>query len=97
MVAEDAAKKSFFSDVAGFQSAGLSQSQIEQALSARQAAADAAKRKTTSPADLNLAAITESGLCAMALMRLQHFGMASRLEWAAKESAVLQSKPTLHR
>lgn len=97
LVAEQAAKKSFFNDVAGFQSAGLSQPQIEEALSKRKAAADIAKSKTTSPADLNLAAMTESGLCTLALMRLQDFGMASLFEWAAKENAVVQSKPTLHR
>jgi hypothetical protein len=58
-------------------------------LSKRKAAADAAKSQMTSITNLNLVANTESGLCAMALMRLQHFGMASLFEWAAKESAAL--------
>ena len=40
LVAEDAVKKSFFSDLAGLQSAGLSQTQIEQALTTRKGTAD---------------------------------------------------------
>jgi hypothetical protein len=98
LVAEDAAKKSFFSDVAGFQSAGLSQTQIEQALTTRKGTADAAKSQMTGGiTGLNLAAITESGLCNMALMRLQHFGLANLFEYAAKKNAAAAAKPSIHR
>ena len=97
LVAEHNAKKSFFTEVAGFEAAGMSQAQIEQALNTRKTAADTAKRKMTSITDLNLAAKTESSLCSMALMRLQHFGLASLTAWAQKENAALQSKPSIHR
>ena len=97
LVAEDAAQKSFFSGVAGFQAAALSQSVIEQALTKRQADADAAKRQMFGITGLNLAAMSESDLCSGALMRLKQGGMANLFEWAAKESAALQSKPSIHR
>lgn len=41
---------------------------------------------------LNLAAITESGLGNMALMRLQHFGLANLFEYAAKENAAAAAR-----
>ena len=97
LVAEDAAQKSFFSDVAGFQAARLSQSEIEQALTKCQADADAAKGQMSGITGLNLAAMSESDLCSGALMRLKQGGMANLFEWAAKESAALQSKPSIHR
>ena len=95
LIAEQAAKKKFFSDLAGM--AGQPQAQIEQALTTRKAAADAAKAQMTDITDLNLAAQTESGLANGALMQLQYFGMASLTNWAQKENAAVQSKPTLHR
>jgi hypothetical protein len=89
LVAADAARKKFYSDVVEFQAAGLSQSEIEKALTARKANADKAALR-----DLPN---TESGLCTEALVRLQYFGIANLFELAAKENAALQSKPTLHR
>jgi hypothetical protein len=97
LAAEDATKKSFFSAVAGYQAAGLTQSQITQALKDRKAAADSAKRKTTSVTDLDLGAMEESRLCGRALVKLQQFGMANLSAWATEENAKAQSKPTLHK
>lgn len=94
LVAEDAARKSFFSEIAGFQAAGLSQSEIEQTLTKSQADA---KGQMSGVTGLNLAAMSESDLCSMALMQLKQGGMANLFEWAAKESAALQSKPSIHR
>jgi hypothetical protein len=97
LVAELAMKKAFFSDLTGFQSAGLSQSEIEDALTKRQAAADVAKKKMAKITDLNLAARTESSLCQMALMQLQHSGVASVWSWVDRETAALKFKPSPHR
>jgi hypothetical protein len=73
--------------------------QIEQAMTTRRDAVNARMMTTPAPplGHLNLAVQSESGLCALALMRLQHFGMASLADWVAKESAALNSKPALHK
>ena len=91
LVAEEKAKKKFFSDVVGFLSAGQSQAQIQQEMTTRRDAANAAKGIG------NLAANTESGLSTAALMHLQHLGMASLGEWVAQENAKLVGKPSIHR
>jgi hypothetical protein len=95
LVAEHNAKKKFFNDLAGM--AGQSQAQINHALTARKAAADAAKGKMTDLTDLDLAAQTEAGLAQGALMQLQYFGMASLTSWVEKENAALASKPSIHK
>lgn len=95
LVAEHAAKKKFYSDLAGM--SGQSQAAIEQALTTRKANADAAVRQMTDVTNLNLAANAESGLAAIASMRIQQFGMASLAEWVAQENATLDAKPALHK
>jgi hypothetical protein len=40
---------------------------------------------------------TEPDFAGMSLMRLQHFGAANLFEWAARESAALAAKPSIHR
>lgn len=97
LVAEAAAKKAFLTELSGYQSAGLSQAQIEQALNKRKSTADTAMRQMTSITELNLAAQAESQLSMEALLRLQNFGMAPMADWVARENAGLANKPVLHK
>jgi hypothetical protein len=93
VVAEDNTKKQFFSDVVAWLAAKQSQAQIEQALTARKAKANAGQ----STGEVNLAAITESGLAATALAVIQYQGMASLATWATKENAAVGAKPSIHK
>ena len=96
MVAEEAAKKSFFSDLAS-QSRALSVSEIRQALTARQSAAEAAENKSIGLANFPFAAMTELRLCTQALMVLEHSGLEDLSSWAQQEKLKLSSQPTLHK
>jgi hypothetical protein len=96
LIAEQAAKKSFFADLAA-QSKTLTNSELQQVLTARQSAADAAKGKATSLADFNLAAMTEFSLSVQALTRLTRSGLPDLSSWAEQENVKLSSQPTLHR
>jgi len=91
LVAEDKAKRKFFSDLARWVSAGQTQAQIEQALTKRKATADAAYSFT------NEAAFTEPGLSQAGLAIIQYEGMASLTSWATKENAAWATKPSIHR
>ena len=88
LVAEDKARKKLFSDLTGWLSAGETQAQITQALQQRQS--------QIQPGE-NQAAITEDALLFEALTQLERRGVASLTNWAQKENAAVQSKPTLHR
>ena len=96
LIEEQTAKRSFFADLAT-QSKTLTASEIEPVLVARQSAADAAKGKAKSPADLSLAAIAEFDLCMQALMALKHSGLSDLGSWAEQENEKWSSRPTLHR
>jgi hypothetical protein len=91
LVADDKAKKKFFSDLTGWLEAGEPQAQIEQALTKRAANADAAKSYD------NWAAFSESTLSRSALSRIKQWGMANLTSWAMKESATWAAKPSIHR
>lgn len=97
LAAEQAARKSFFADLTA-QSKTLDASGIKQALASRQSTAAAASHKSTSFADMNLAAMTESSLCDQALMLLERLGGLPALSsWAERENLTLSSQPMLHR
>lgn len=96
LVENDARQKSFFSDLT-VQVKTLPEAEVKQMLTTRKAAATAAKRRSTSVANFPLADQIESGLCSVALVKLQTSGMSTLAGWAERENAKLQSKPTLHK
>ena len=89
LVAEDKARKKFFSDLTGWLSSGKTQAQIIQTIQER--------LSQIQPFE-NQAAITLSGLLEEAQNWLERRGMAFLSTWAASQSAIcVNSKPSVHR